>query len=170
MKIEQWVRAVPDFPIPGVLFRDLTPLLARGDVFEETVRRLAEPYAGAVDVVAGIEARGFLFAAPVALALGVGFVPIRKPGKLPGAHLREEYALEYGTACLELHRDALEPGQRVLLIDDVLATGGTADAASSLVRRLGAAVVAAAFVIEISALGGRARLLPDLEVASLIRY
>jgi adenine phosphoribosyltransferase len=164
---------VPDFPSPGVVFRDLTPVFADAVAFRRTVDGLAapalsDPRAAAVaegagrdfDVVAGVEARGFLLAAAVALDAGVGVVPVRKAGKLPRASVRADYELEYGTATLELHADAITPGQRVLLVDDVLATGGTLRAAISLVEQLGGVVAAVSVVIELAALGGRQRIAP----------
>src|SRR6476469_6667212 len=129
------VRDVPDFPTPGILFKDITPLLADVELFREVVRALGVVEDGPVDVVAGIEARGFILAAPVAYAVGAAFVPVRKRGKLPHATVAAEYALEYGTAGIEVHADAIRPGQRVLLVDDVLATGGTAAAAVELIER-----------------------------------
>jgi len=153
------VRAVPDFPIPGVTFRDLTPLMADVAALQRAASGLADPFRRAgIARVAGIEARGFIFGALVARELSAGFVPLRKPGKLPAGVESVSYALEYGTAALEIHRDALPPGMRVLLVDDVLATGGTAAAAVELLQRLGAQVAGAAFLLELPALGGRARL------------
>ena len=165
--------AVPDFPVPGVVFQDLTPVFAHPVAFRRMVEGLTvpqngDPRAAAVagdagpgfDVVVGVEARGFLLAAAVALATGVGVVPVRKAGKLPRAALSADYALEYGTATLELHADALRPGQRVLLVDDVLATGGTLAASIALVEQLGAVVTCVSVVIELSALGGRQRVAP----------
>lgn len=153
------IRDVPDFPLQGILFRDVTPLLRDPGGLSQVVDALAERYRGqGIDVVAGIESRGFLFGAPVALALGTGFVPIRKLGKLPAEKVTREYALEYGTNSLEVHRDAVKPGERVLLVDDLLATGGTARAAASLVEDLGGTVVETAFVIELAFLNGRAAL------------
>ncbi|MFY0405862.1 adenine phosphoribosyltransferase [Solicola sp. PLA-1-18] len=155
------VRDVADWPQPGVTFRDVTPLLADADAFAASVRALADlarDLAGDVDVVAGVEARGFVFGAPVAMALGVGFVPVRKAGKLPAATYGVSYDLEYGTETVEVHTDAFAPGQRVLVLDDVLATGGTLVAANELVRRTGAEVAADVVLIEIAALGGRARI------------
>jgi len=153
------VRAVPDFPIPGVTFRDLTPLMADVAALQRAVSGLADPFRRAgIARVAGIEARGFIFGALVARELSAGFVPLRKPGKLPAGVESVSYALEYGTAALEIHRDALPPGMRVLLVDDVLATGGTAAAAVELLQRLGAQVAGAAFLLELPALGGRSRL------------
>lgn len=164
------IRDVPDFPKPGILFKDITPLLAHPGAFREAVDRLADHFEGrGIDAVAAAEARGFLFGPPLALRLGVGFIPIRKPGKLPYAKIGLEYALEYGTDRLEVHGDALGPGGRILLLDDVLATGGTMVACRDLVRMAGAEVVACAFVIELAFLGGRARLGPE-EVFSLISY
>lgn len=153
------IRSVPDFPTPGIDFKDITPLLADAAAFGEVVEALAAPYESAgIDVVCGIEARGFILAAPVAHLLHAGFVPIRKLGKLPSVSESAAYALEYAEAVLEIHSDALIPGQRVLLVDDVLATGGTAQAAAELVQRLGATVWGLAFLIELEFLGGAARL------------
>lgn len=154
-----FIREISDYPTPGVVFRDLTPLFGDPVAFARTVDLLAERVADLrVDRVLGIEARGFVLAAPVAYRLGAGFVPVRKAGKLPWAVAREEYSLEYGTDKLEIHRDALRPGERVVVIDDVIATGGTAAAACRLVETLGAQVVALGFVLEIAALGGASRL------------
>ena len=160
------VRDVPDYPQPGVMFKDITPLLADGPAFAAVIDALAGVY-GPVDKVAGIEARGFVLAAPVACRLGAGFVPIRKQGKLPGATFAQEYDLEYGTATVEVLTDAFEPSDRVLVIDDVLATGGTARAAAELVRRSGAEVAGLAVLLELSFLDGRARL-PGLPVSALL--
>ena len=159
LKLEDYIRSIPDFPQPGVMFRDLTPLLGDAYALREAIRELALPFRDAnVDVVAGMEARGFIFGALVAWQLGAGFVPLRKPGKLPAEVEAVTYELEYGTATLEVHRDALGTGRRVLLVDDVLATGGTAAASVDLVTRLGAELVGCAFLVEIVALAGRARL------------
>lgn len=153
------IRDVPDFPVPGILFRDVTPLLRDPAGMRAVVDALAAEWRDrGVDAVAGIESRGFIFGAPLALALGVGFVPIRKLGKLPAHTVRRDYALEYGTATLEMHHDAVRPGERVLLVDDLLATGGTARAAASLVEEVGARVAGISFVIELAALGGRGEL------------
>jgi adenine phosphoribosyltransferase len=160
------VRDVPDYPQAGVVFKDITPLLADGKAFAAVIEALAETY-GPVDKVAGIEARGFIFAAPVACRLGVGFVPIRKKGKLPGVTFAQEYDLEYGTATIEVLTDAFAPGERVLVIDDVLATGGTARATADLVQRAGAQVTGLAVLLELSFLNGRARL-ADLPVSALL--
>ena len=160
------VRDVPDYPQAGVVFKDITPLLADGKAFAAVIEALAETY-GPVDKVAGIEARGFIFAAPVACRLGAGFVPIRKKGKLPGVTFAQEYDLEYGTATIEVLTDAFAPAERVLVIDDVLATGGTARATADLVMRAGAQVTGLAVLLELSFLNGRARL-ADLPVSALL--
>ncbi|MDQ2810740.1 MAG: adenine phosphoribosyltransferase [Actinomycetota bacterium] len=160
------VRDVPDYPHTGVLFKDITPLLADGKAFNAVVDALAALY-GPVDKVAGIEARGFILAAPVACRLGVGFVPIRKKGKLPGTTFAQDYKLEYGVSTLEVLTDAFEPSDRVLVIDDVLATGGTAEATVNLVRRSGAQVAGIAMLIELSFLNGRAKL-AELPVTALL--
>ncbi len=152
------VRDVEDFPTPGIRFKDLTPLLADGPAMAGVTAALGEFGRGTADVVAGIEARGFLFGAPVAHALGLGFVPLRKPGKLPPPVLRQEYALEYGSDALEVRSATILSGSRVLLVDDVLATGGTAEAAVALLRACGAEVISLAVVLEIEALCGRSRL------------
>lgn len=164
------IRDVPDFPTPGILFRDLTPLLADAPAFQEVVRQLAAPVRGlGIDLVAGIESRGFLFGAPLALELGAGFAPIRKIGKLPARTITREYSLEYGSNQLEIHVDAISPGQRVLLVDDLLATGGTARAAVEMVRELGGDLVGISFVVELTDLGGRSQL-TDADIFSLISY
>lgn len=169
-RLEALIRAVPDFPSPGIVFRDITPLLRDAAALAEAVDHLAAAYRDAgVRLVAGIESRGFLFGVPLALALGAGFVPIRKLGKLPGATVRREYALEYGASHLEIHADAVRPGERVLLVDDVLATGGTAAAAAELIRELGGELAGAAFLIELPDLQGRSRL-SGIEVEALLRF
>lgn len=153
------LRPIADYPKPGILFQDITPVLRDGALFRAVVEGMTAPFSSAgVTHVLGIEARGFILGGPVATLLGAGFVPARKPGKLPWEALREEYALEYGTDALEAHRDACEPGARMLIVDDVLATGGTARAAGQLVRALGAAVVGWSFLLEIAPLGGRGKL------------
>ena len=153
------LRDVPDFPKPGIVFKDITPVLADPLLFGRAVNALSAPFRGEhITQVVGIEARGFMFGAPVALALGAGFVPARKPGKLPFRTLQERYALEYGTDGLELHEDALLAGERVLVVDDLLATGGTAAAVGKLVERLGGVLVGFSFVAELGFLPGRARL------------
>jgi adenine phosphoribosyltransferase len=162
---------VPDFPKPGIVFKDFTPLLADSRGLALAVELMANPYRTQhVDVVVGAESRGFIFGTAVAQALSVGFVPIRKKGKLPRATSRVEYALEYGTDCLEMHSDALKPGQRVLIVDDLLATGGTLSAASELVRGQKATVVGLSVLIEITALGGRKRLAGLGEVHAVLTY
>lgn len=160
------IRDIPDYPQPGVVFKDITPLLADGAAFAAVVGALAAGHSG-IDKVAGIEARGFILAAPVACALGAGFVPVRKQGKLPGPTHAQSYQLEYGTATIEVHVDAFEPGDRVLIVDDVLATGGTAAATVQLVRRCGADVAQVAVLLELGFLNGREKL-ADLEVRSLL--
>jgi len=150
------IREIPDFPKSGISFKDITPVLSNPAAYQEIIDRLAEEASSArPDLVVGIEARGFLFGAPLALALGLPFVLARKTGKLPSAAVREEYALEYGTAAIEMHRDAVRPGQRALIVDDLLATGGTALASARLVEALGGCVVGFRFVIDLGFLGGR---------------
>jgi adenine phosphoribosyltransferase len=169
-RLREHVRDIADFPQPGVVFKDITPLLARPDAFSESVEALGAPFAAeAIDKVVGIEARGFVFAAPLAAAHRAGFVPVRKAGKLPHEIEQEEYALEYGTDLLEVHRDAIRPGERVLVVDDVLATGGTAAATVRLARRLGGDVVGCTFLLELEFLRGRARL-DGVAVHSVIHY
>jgi adenine phosphoribosyltransferase len=160
------IRDVPDYPQPGVVFKDITPLLAEPAAFAAVVDALAASF-GPVDKVAGIEARGFIFAAPVAYRTGAGFVPVRKKGKLPSATFAQEYKLEYGTATVEVHQDAFEPGDRVLIVDDVLATGGTARATASLVERSSAEVAGIAVLMELSFLNGRSAL-SGLDVRALL--
>jgi len=164
------IRAVPDFPRPGIVFRDITPLLAEPTVFRAVIDALVDHVGDRrVDKVVAIEARGFIVAAPLAYALGAGFVPVRKAGKLPRRVEREEYSLEYGNDCLEIHADAVAPGESVLIVDDVLATGGTAAATVALVEKLGASVAGLAFVIELDALEGRLRL-AGRDAHSLLHY
>jgi adenine phosphoribosyltransferase len=163
------VRDVADYPKPGIVFKDITPVLADAKAFASAIEALALPFVGQrIDTVLGIESRGFMFAAPIALRLAAGFVPVRKPGKLPRATDRAEYALEYGTDVLEMHTDALHKGARVLIVDDVIATGGTAAAAIELVRRQGAEVVALSFLLELTFLGGSAKL--SAPSVSLLKY
>ncbi len=157
--LARFVRDVPDFPKPGILFRDITPLLASPEAFHAAVGAMADPFRQArVDRVVGIEARGFMFGAAIARELGLGFVPVRKPGKLPGRTERVAYGLEYGSDALEMHADAFAPGETALVVDDVLATGGTAAAAVELIEKLGARVAGLSFFIELGPLGGRSRL------------
>jgi len=168
--LRELVRDIPDWPRPGITFRDITPLLAAPDAFALTVDEMAAPYADEpIDKVVGIEARGFVFAAPVAYRRGAGFIPVRKVGKLPWEIEQEEYVLEYGTDLLEIHRDAVQPGERVLIVDDVIATGGTAAATARLVERLGGVVVGFAFLLELVALSGRSQLV-DYRVHVVLRY
>ena len=161
------IRDIPDYPQPGVVFKDITPLLADGKAFGAVVDGLGAAHDGVIDKVVGIEARGFILAAPVACRLGAGFVPVRKKGKLPGPVFAEDYELEYGIATIEVHQDAFAPGDRVLIVDDVLATGGTAAATAALVRRTGAAVAGIVVMIELSFLHGRSKL-SDLPVTALL--
>jgi len=164
------IRDIPDFPKPGVVFKDITPVLADPRAFADLVDGLCAPYPlGTIDKVAGIEARGFILATPVAEQLKAGFIPIRKPGKLPAEVIRQTYELEYGSDALEMHRDAVRPGDRVLIVDDVLATGGTAAAAICLVQQLEAEVVGVAVFIELGFLGGRASL-NDVGFHALVTY
>ncbi len=168
--IKDLVRDISDYPQPGVIFRDITPLLGSAEGFHRAVVDLVHRFDDVpVDRVIGVEARGFILAAPVAFRIGAGFVPVRKPGKLPWAVVREPYTLEYGADKLEMHRDAIHPGERVLVIDDVLATGGTASATCRLVEELGGIVAGLGFLIEISALAGRAKL-GDRTIESLAVY
>lgn len=158
-ELQSFVRAIPDFPKPGILFRDITPLIKNAHAFRVAIDMLAEPYAGQkIDYVVAIEARGYLVGAPLAHTLNAGLIPVRKPGKLPYDTLKADYALEYGTNTLEVHADALGNGERVLIADDLLATGGTAGATKTLVERLGGHVVGFSFLIELAALNGREKL------------
>lgn len=169
MDLTRLIRDVPDFPKPGITFKDITPLLADARAFAACVAAMGAAAAGkGVTKVVGIESRGFILAPPVALALGVGFVPVRKPGKLPWKARRQSYQLEYGSDAIEIHEDALTAADQVLVVDDVLATGGTAAAAVALVRGSGATVVAASFLIELGFLGGAKRL--DCPVHAVLRY
>lgn len=168
MDIKSAIRTIPDFPKPGIMFRDVTTLFGDGEAFRATIDQMVAHYKGVkIDKVAGIEARGFIFAAPVAYRIGAGFVPVRKQGKLPSATFAQEYKLEYGTATLEVHQDAFEPGDRVLIVDDVLATGGTARATASLVERSAAEVAGIAVLMELSFLNGRSAL-SGLDVRALL--
>lgn len=170
MDLKKCIASIEDFPKKGIIFRDITPLMQNGEAFNEACSILAD-YAkkkGATKIV-GPEARGFMFGCPVSTKLGIGFVPVRKPGKLPRAAINEEYALEYGTNTLSMHADALQPGDKVVIIDDLLATGGTALAAAHLCERLGAIVVGMAFVIDLVDLNGR-RILKDYDVFSIMDF
>lgn len=168
--LQSYVRDIPDFPKPGILFKDITPLLGNAEALKASIDQLAAQYAGArVDAVGAAEARGFLFGTPLAMALNVGFIPIRKPGKLPYKRITQIYELEYGSDTLEMHSDALGKGGRIVLVDDVLATGGTMKACCDLVRSIGLEVVGCAFLIELGFLEGRKKL-EGVEVFSLLTY
>jgi adenine phosphoribosyltransferase len=168
--LKKLIREIPDYPKPGILFYDVTTLLKDKGGFRRLIEQLCKHYTGKhVDVVAGIEARGFIFGPALAFCLGTGFVPIRKPNKLPWKTAQVAYQLEYGTDKLEIHQDAVRPGERVLVCDDLLATGGTAAAAVQLLRQLGGNIAGAAFAVELSFLNGRAKL-PGLDVFSLLQY
>jgi adenine phosphoribosyltransferase len=170
LDLRSTIRSVPDFPKKGIVFRDITTLLKNPGALHEAVDQLAAYYAGRkIDVVVGIESRGFILGGALAERLGAGFVPVRKPGKLPANVLRQEYALEYGTDTIEIHADAITRGQRVLMHDDLLATGGTMEAASKLVGTLGGEIVGVSFLIELAFLNGRSRLAPH-DIHALIRY
>ena len=170
MDLARHIRPIPDFPKPGILFRDITPLLADAPAFREAIARLAQPWRGErLDAVAAVEARGFLFAAPLALELDVGLIPVRKPGKLPADTISHAYDLEYGRDTLEMHAGMLAQAARVLVVDDVLATGGTAAACMRLVETAGGVVAGAAFLVEIEPLGGRERLAPH-RVEAVLHY
>lgn len=172
MDLEKCIRDVPDFPKPGILFKDITTLLQDGEALRLALNRMLKKHleaGGGIDKVVGIEARGFILGGAMAYKLGCGFVPARKPGKLPFRSIREEYSLEYGTNALEIHEDAIRRGEKVLVVDDLLATGGTALAAAHLVERLGGQVAAIEFLVELSFLKGRDRL-PGYPVHSLITY
>jgi adenine phosphoribosyltransferase len=167
--LKQFIRDIPDFPVPGILYRDITPILKAPEAFEHVVGSLADKYADArIDLVVGIEARGFLFAAPLALRLGKPLVPFRKKGKLPFDTISASFTLEYGEAVVEVHTDAIEPGQTALVVDDLLATGGTLAAAASLVERAGGVVAGLAVVVELTGLEGRAQL-ASYDLFSLIQ-
>jgi len=170
MDLASTIRSVPDFPVEGILFYDITTMLKDADALRHSVDQIADYYQDTgIDVVVGMESRGFIFGMPAAYQLGVGFVPIRKPGKLPAETIEESYQLEYGTNTLEIHVDALQKGQKVLVVDDLLATGGTAEATCKLVERLGGEVAGIAFVIELTFLNGRNRL-QNYDIYSLLKY
>jgi adenine phosphoribosyltransferase len=169
-QIRSKVRDVPDFPKKGIIFKDITPVLGDKDAFKKAIDIMAARYEGkGIDQVVGIESRGFIFGAPLAYKLGAGFTPVRKKGKLPADTVGVTYELEYGTDTLEIHKDALGPGHRVVIVDDLLATGGTAEAVTRLVAQLGAEVVEIAFMIELEFLKGREKL-PDVPIYSLLKY
>ena len=170
MDLRRYIRDVPDFPRKGIVFKDITPLLKDKEALQYALTTLARRFSDqGISKVVGIESRGYIFAPAIALSLGAGFVPVRKPGKLPWKTVAEEYALEYGTDRLEIHLDAILPGERVLIVDDLLATGGTASATRRLIERLEGNVVGAGFLVELSFLEGRARL-PGIDIVSLIEY
>ena len=170
MDLKKHIRDVPDFPKPGILFRDITPLLASREAFNESIQKLAEPWQNmAIDAVAAVEARGFLFAGPLALELGVGLIPVRKPGKLPADTISYKYDLEYGSDILEMHKGIVMPQSRVLVIDDVLATGGTAEACVKLLESAQAVVIGCSFLVELKDLGGRERL-GDHRIETVLTY
>src|SRR5690348_11782555 len=170
LDLKQFIRAIPDFPKPGIMFRDITPLLAAPAAFRQAVRQMADHFRDkSIDLVAAAEARGFIFAAPLALELNAGFVPVRKPGKLPFDTHAFHYELEYGSDTLEIHIDGVSPGQNVLMVDDLLATGGTIAACCNLVEKLGAQVAGCCFLIDLAFLNGAKKIAPR-EVFSLIRY
>lgn len=170
MRLEDKIRDIPDFPQEGIVFKDITPLIGDPGAFRATIDQLASACQGkAIDSIVALESRGFIFGAPLAYNLGVGIVPIRKKGKLPAETYQMEYDLEYGTNVVEIHTDALRAGERVLIVDDLLATGGTAAAAARLVERLGAVVTGFLFVVELGFLNGREKL-PNYEVNSLVQY
>lgn len=168
-ELKALIRDIPDFPQPGILFYDITPVIADAQALADVVDRIAEPWLGKIDMIVGIESRGFIIGAPVAYRLGVGLTIARKPGKLPFRTITESYELEYGSASLHMHDDSLEGKSRVLIVDDLLATGGTASATIALVKRLGGNVVGCAFMIELAALGGRQRIEP-VNCSALISY
>ena len=168
--LRKLIREVPDFPKPGILFYDITTLLKDPTAFKEVIDRMVDQVRGTqIDIVVGMESRGFIFSAPIAYQLGAGFVPVRKLGKLPADTIEVEYALEYGTATLEIHRDAIQPGQRVLIVDDLLATGGTVMGTIELVQRLGGEVAGLSFMVELSALKGREHL-GQFAIHALLTY
>ena len=170
MDLTKFIRDIPDFPKPGIIFKDITPLLKSHDATSYAVNRIYEHYAHAgITAVAGIESRGFIFGCPVAGLFGVGFIPIRKPGKLPYETHSEEYELEYGTDCVEMHIDAMGPDDKILIVDDLLATGGTAAATANLIKKTGAEIAGFSFVVELEFLNG-AKKLDDIPILSLIKY
>jgi len=169
-ELKSKIRDVPDFPKEGIVFKDITPLLGNATSFKQAIDLIARRYQGAgIDKVVGIEARGFILASALAYKMGAGLVPIRKPGKLPFKTYRETYELEYGTDAMEIHVDAIEAGQRVLMVDDLLATGGTMEAAAKLIKKIGADIYELAFMVELSFLNGRQRL-KEFDVFSLINF
>ena len=169
-KVEDYVRTIPDFPEPGIMFRDVTSVLQDPDGLKLSIDEMIKLLDGVeFDVIAGAESRGFIFGVPVAYELGKAFIPVRKKGKLPCETVSAEYELEYGTACIEIHKDAIKPGQKVVIIDDLIATGGTIEAAAKLIEQLGGEVVKIVFLMELAGLNGRAKL-ANYDVASVITY
>ncbi len=170
LNLNSYIRVIPDFPKKGILFRDITPLLANATAFRETIHRMADAFAGQrIDALVAAEARGFIFAAPLALELNAAFIPVRKPGKLPHHRHSFSYDLEYGQDTLEMHKDAVHAGQNILVVDDLLATGGTVEACCKLLEHSGASIVGCAFCIELDALGGRQRL-GNYPIESVLKY
>ena len=170
MDLAKMIRSIPDFPVEGILFRDISTLTRDPDAFQEAIDALIDHYSDKdIDLVVGIESRGFVFGAPIAYEMGAGFVMVRKPGKLPAEAISASYTLEYGTNILEMHTDSIQPGQRVLLVDDLIATGGSAKAAAELIEQLGGKIVGIAFLIELTDLNGVEKL-RDHEIFSLIQY
>lgn len=170
MDLAKTIRSIPDFPVEGILFRDISTLTRDPDAFQEAIDALIDHYADKdIDLVVGIESRGFVFGAPIAYEMGAGFVMVRKPGKLPAEAISASYTLEYGTNTLEMHKDSIRPGQRVLLVDDLIATGGSAKAAAELIEQLGGEIVGIAFLIELTDLNGVEKL-KDYEIFSIIQY
>lgn len=170
-KLEDYIVSIPDFPRPGILFRDVTGVLDSGEGLHMAIEQLAERLGGLdFDAIAGVESRGFLFGAPLAYKLGRGFIPVRKPGKLPRAVVRQSYDLEYGSATVEMHADAIKAGQKIVLMDDLLATGGTARAAATLVERLGGEVVKMLFLVELFDLGARESILGGYDVDAVLKF
>ena len=170
INLEEYIREIPDFPKPGIVFKDITPLLANGEALKAAIKKMADQFRNSkIDVIAAAEARGFLFAAPLAIEMGIGMVPIRKPGKLPYKKRSYSYELEYGTDTLEMHIDGIEAGQNVLVVDDLLATGGTVEACCKMIEQCDANIVSCAFLIELGFLNGAGKLKPH-DVYSLIKY
>ena len=168
--LRSFIRDVPDFPIPGILFRDITPLLGNGPAFVQALNAMIEPFRDLhIDAIAAVEARGYVLAAPLAYQLGIGLIPVRKPGKLPYDTIKRDYSLEYGKNVLEVHRDACRPGDRVLIVDDLIATGGSARATASLIEQLGGQVVGFSFLVELDFLNGR-EALEGYEVHAVLNY
>ncbi len=168
-RLKQHIRDVPDFPTTGIIFRDISTLLADPDLFRLTINEMAAPFSN-IDKVVIIESRGFILGTPIAYAIGAGVVPVRKPGRLPFVTFSEDYALEYGTNSLEIHQDAIAPGEKILIVDDLLATGGTVEATVKLVQRLGGEIIGIAVLAELTALDGRARIDAGIPVHSLVTY